>query len=869
MWPAVLSGPGLRSIHKKNGDDRLKKIVLPVIVAVMAWSAAALAQESMIDSLSHVSADSNFSTYVEPGANASLTLSQDGTDKPAGFDSSLVVNVKIDSLHPWGSFGQLAWNAQTGQYLDWSSSDTLRLWLKVVTAPNYPQNMAMRIQLWDIDQPGDPKEVYIYENDTIFAKARDWYQLNVPLHQIKSDGSVSPGDSGFVVGPTSWNAFTYNNYKLDLNRIVGWNIVFVTVGTPPAGFTNIPLDTMQVKLAGFDRTGNLPIPFVIFNGITSPSNLGQAWTWGNAQVFQENGNGPFPNTNSMHWIMGDQWSNGWNGWGYNVNPPYNLSGGWPVDSLKFYMKADTGVDSMAVQFEDGNAKVRYPFYVTQDTLWHQYAIPLRDITWRQDSNPGVFNPANVAVWQIMSEGDGKAGKNVWLSDVWTGNPPHPVPPVAATGVAVTKTPNYSNIVSWTDVPGQAGATYNIYYSTSPITNIDSANVAGTGVPQGTMSFTHVLTAPLTDQPVTYYYAVVCRSTDGLLGTPASYNSAVTNTAKGVSVIYPLWTSGSSFNFKADGDLSEWTNAGIKPFHLAVSDGSGTKVTGAIISSDSVSSGDVYVAMDQTYLYVAGHINTNNIVFNASQSSWLNTSTDMFIGLYNYQGAPHTALEGGAQPDYHFRFAQDRIIIDNKGTDSLEVPGTDYYWGARLVPDPLDGYNFEARIPWTDIAHKRNGGYTGTDSVFVPHVGARIPFDIELSSVSPGKTSRDGQLDYSPIADGNSYQNVSVWSYTWIGDKMVMGVKQNVQTPTTYELSQNYPNPFNPTTQIRYTIMKPGLVTLSVYNVLGQKVETLVDRVQTAGSYTVTFDATKYASGVYFYQVKSGSFQNVKKMMLIK
>ncbi len=851
-----------------------------MLFAVVAWSAAAFAQEAMIDSLSDIASNPNFvwTANVE-GGQSTFSWKQDAADKPSGFAASLDWKTRIDSLHAWGSYSQIIYALPAGETMDFSSSDTLRLWYKVVKAPLYPQYMSFRIQLVDRDAPSDPQETYIYQNDTLLDNVGGWIQLKVPLHEINSqNGTVVPADSGFVETPYNWGGFTWNNHKLDLDKIVGWNIVMVTTTTatnpnPPAGFANVPMDSIEVKYAGFERTGNKAVPFVVFNGISSPSNLGQPFTWGNASVAQENNNGPFPNTNSLHWIMGDQWGNGWNGWGYNVTPPFNLSGGWPVDSLSFYMKADTGVDSMRVQFEDGNAKVGYVFNVVQDTLWHRYAMALRDITIREDSPlyAGNFNPANVAVWQIMPQACGKAGKNVWLSDIWTGNPPHPVPPVAPTGLAVVTKSNYSNIVSWSDVPGQSGETYNVYYSTSPITNIDSStvDVAATGVAHGVDSYTHLLTSPLTDQSVTYYYAVVCRSSDGLLGNPAYYNSPVTNTAEGIPTIFPLWTSGSSFSFKADGNLNEWKNAGIKPFRLYISDGSGTPVQNSKISSDSVSSGDIYVAMDENYLYVAGHINTNNIVFNASQSSWFNTSTDLFLGLYNYHGAPHTSLQAGAQPDYHFRFAQDRVIIDNKGTDSLAVPGTDYYWGARMVPDPLDGYNFEVRLSWTDIAHKRNGGYSGTDSVFVPKVGERIPLDIELSSVSLGGTQRDGQLDYSPISQGNSYQNVSLWSFTWIGDKMSTGVKTNSRNPVSYELSQNYPNPFNPTTDIAYTIMKPGIVTLTVYNVLGQKVATIINGYQSVGSHVVKFDGSKFASGLYFYEISAGSFRNVRKMMLLK
>ncbi len=88
-------------------------------------------------------------------------------------------------------------------------------------------------------------------------------------------------------------------------------------------------------------------------------------------------------------------------------------------------------------------------------------------------------------------------------------------------------------------------------------------------------------------------------------------------------------------------------------------------------------------------------------------------------------------------------------------------------------------------------------------------------------------------------------------------------------PTKYAVSQNYPNPFNPTTMIQYALPRAGLVTLKVYNVLGQQVSTLVDDVREAGNYTVRFDASRLSSGVYFYRLQSGSFSVVKKMALVK
>jgi hypothetical protein len=85
----------------------------------------------------------------------------------------------------------------------------------------------------------------------------------------------------------------------------------------------------------------------------------------------------------------------------------------------------------------------------------------------------------------------------------------------------------------------------------------------------------------------------------------------------------------------------------------------------------------------------------------------------------------------------------------------------------------------------------------------------------------------------------------------------------------FELSQNYPNPFNPTTTIKYQIPNAGFVTLNVYDVLGNEIATLVEEEKPAGSYEVEFNATALPSGIYFYQLRAGSFVQTKKMILIK
>jgi hypothetical protein len=89
----------------------------------------------------------------------------------------------------------------------------------------------------------------------------------------------------------------------------------------------------------------------------------------------------------------------------------------------------------------------------------------------------------------------------------------------------------------------------------------------------------------------------------------------------------------------------------------------------------------------------------------------------------------------------------------------------------------------------------------------------------------------------------------------------------------YSLGQNFPNPFNPETTIRYQVAKQGLVKVTIYNLLGQAVATLVDEYQKAGKYRIKWNGkddsgNRMTAGIYFYNIKSGSFHQTKKMILL-
>ncbi|MFW9769953.1 MAG: T9SS type A sorting domain-containing protein, partial [Candidatus Thorarchaeota archaeon] len=93
-------------------------------------------------------------------------------------------------------------------------------------------------------------------------------------------------------------------------------------------------------------------------------------------------------------------------------------------------------------------------------------------------------------------------------------------------------------------------------------------------------------------------------------------------------------------------------------------------------------------------------------------------------------------------------------------------------------------------------------------------------------------------------------------------------------PTEFDLSQNYPNPFNPATNIQFAVPREAHVTLVIYNVLGQRVTTLVDEIKSTGFHSVEWDGRDHAgkpvaSGIYLYRIKTDKFIQSRRMVLLK
>ena len=836
--------------------DIFMRIIFTSILAILFVSMSAMAQVD-IDTFDWVHPDSALTHAIE-GDLSSFVITQNTSDKVEGT-SSIEVKTTIGAYHPWGSYATFGDTNGGSVTQDWSESDSLSLWIKVKAAPKQPEYMVLRIQIADKPTADDPSEEYIYENTSIIDATTGWINLRVPLIEREQDagGTLVPDSTGFILVPTSWGGFTYNNHKLDRDKIHHWTIGIITTGwTDPA---NIPADSVDILFDNFARFGIREFPVTLFNGKAFTPPVTSSWAWGaGSSIAVIEGAGDVPKSNAIKFVESSEWG-GWGGWGVDMAST-NMKGAWPIDTFHVTIKAEAGGDdTLRAQFESASGKRAIKFAVTRDNEWHDYAFALKDMLF-DDGSPD-FDTSAVTKFGIMENGNNTTGGQVdYFTNIWTGNPVFDViPPEPPTNLSVTKD-SYSNLISWTDVPTEAnGGRYNVFWDYKTWTSPDSPSVkevAPYDVPQGDQLQTHLLRSPVTDQDVTVYYGVVAKDAAGNVSEPV-FAGSTTNLAKGVPIIAKATP-----NFTADANLTEWNS--IAPFSIAVSTGSEIAPNGTI-DGDNDCSAKGYIAMDNDNLYVAFDV-TDDVVNSDSTlaNNWENDAVDLFIGLYDSKAKTHSGLASGANADYHFRFASNRILIDNAGGATVYYNNTpNYIWKKNTL---TAGYKIEAKIPFARLSTVVSGNGT-----FVPASGMTIPIDIEIMDRDNLTTSdyRDCKLCYSTMNKDLSYQDMWRWTYTWY-DATTLGVQKNpTSAVVSYDLSQNFPNPFNPTTEIHFSLAKAGYTNLTVYDVLGREVATLVDGFQAVGNHTITFNASHFASGMYLYRIQSGSYIAVKKMLLMK
>ncbi len=203
----------------------------------------------------------------------------------------------------------------------------------------------------------------------------------------------------------------------------------------------------------------------------------------------------------------------------------------------------------------------------------------------------------------------------------------------------------------------------------------------------------------------------------------------------------------------------------------------------------------------------------------------------------------------------------------KGTGAIfgNVPGAPNNTRVDISPDP------KPRPPYTTFAYALTYGFydptIGNDDIYKENYA--------IGDVKPGT--------YTITALNGEYtRTITVKEGEVVNADITTDVTVTENLPDKIELFQNYPNPFNPVTTIEYSISKTplnppfakggktgGFVTLKVYDILGREIATLVNRYQPPGKYSVTFNASKLNSGIYFYKLQAGKYTLVRKMTVIK
>ena len=186
------------------------------------------------------------------------------------------------------------------------------------------------------------------------------------------------------------------------------------------------------------------------------------------------------------------------------------------------------------------------------------------------------------------------------------------------------------------------------------------------------------------------------------------------------------------------------------------------------------------------------------------------------------------------------------------------------------------------IAWTDVGrglytdvygmhYDSNGVEAPANGYWVPQSGGVIcnRYDDQLAPTLAADGSAGMICAFEDERASGKEPLKNIWA-NWVNDWTVsIELRPGRPLPGDYVLQQNYPNPFNPVTQIVFAVPRTERVELAIFNTLGQRVTTLVDRVLTVGEYEVQMDAKRLASGTYFYRLKAGDFTAVKKMILLR
>ena len=205
-------------------------------------------------------------------------------------------------------------------------------------------------------------------------------------------------------------------------------------------------------------------------------------------------------------------------------------------------------------------------------------------------------------------------------------------------------------------------------------------------------------------------------------------------------------------------------------------------------------------------------------------------------------------------------------LDNAGVQDI---GTDKGTNA-VLPVELSSFSAKSaeekiKLNWTTKTEINNYGFELERSLSNNKVWGKVGF-------IKGNGNSNSDKEYSFVDKNLNGGTKFVYRLKQIDNDGNFTYSDEVEIeviPTKYELYQNYPNPFNPITNFKFQIVNHGLVSLKVYDVLGNEIATIINKEIDPGFYNYQWDAGNFASGVYFYRIHAGDYVNTKKLLLLK
>lgn len=441
------------------------------------------------------------------------------------------------------------------------------------------------------------------------------------------------------------------------------------------------------------------------------------------------------------------------------------------------------------------------------------------------------------------------------------------------------------------VTDNGAASYDVYFADSAYTDTKEAQLIGSIDPTNGFTLEHSTSAPHPSLAFdfTAHYGVVAKSEKGS-SSDLTVNSISTGMTTAENYVYELTQEGmaavlgafESGTFPEGATLASFFPETYEPFVI----NSSSKVTeGGAPDDDADVSGNFWIGFDaaNSFLVIYAEVTDDSLVFAThptnSDGAWNFDNYEMGIGNYSpesfLEGSTHQDLLGGAEPDWQLRGggivrqsgALEGFIHANGKAPRIngEIPNSQ-----TLLETTADGYRTLTVANLNELA-----GGVSTDAAFSLPTGTEwktYPLNVAINDNDD--QSRESQLVWAKKAtSGNWWQNPFQWDVVaFYGSDAVATSNEDegLDNVREFSLEQNYPNPFNPTTNITFTLAKSGNVTLEIFNMLGQKVSTLLrEETMSVGTYNQTFDASSLASGMYVYRLSTGNFVQSRKMMLIK